>query len=73
MGDEVGFANCLKLLHLIIVRPVKLRKAPFLCVVFSSAAFVRVPAAGQGSGLAGRPVGTVLCHPDVLAELSGWL
>lgn len=29
MRDEVGFANCLKLLHLIIARPVKqLRKSP---------------------------------------------
>lgn len=50
----MGFANCLKLLHLIIVRPVKSGKAPFLRVVCSPAAFVRVPAAGQGSGLAGH-------------------
>lgn len=30
MRDEVGFANCLKLLHLIIARPAEqLGKAPF--------------------------------------------
>lgn len=49
----MGFANCLKLLHLIIVRPVKSGKAPFLRVVCSPAAFVRVPAAGQGWGWQG--------------------
>lgn len=31
------------------------------------------PCCGAGVGAGRAPVGTVLCHPDVLAELSGWL
>lgn len=51
MGDEVGFANCLKLLHLITLRPVKLGKAPLLHMAALVSCLCRVPSTvGSAAG-----------------------